>query len=291
MSNSGTNSEAGASARIADLLACAAERIGGDSARLDAELLLAHGIGHSRAWIYSHVDEILAVDGLARFESLVAARASGVPIAQLLGRRGFWTLELEVTSDTLIPRPETELLVELALARIPRDRVTRILDLGTGSGAIALAIAAERPLAHVTAVDASQPALSVARRNAEALRLRNIDFAHGDWFAPVEGQRFEAIVGNPPYIAEDDPHLDMGDLRFEPRMALVSGHDGLDAIRHIAQAAPAHLEHGGWLLLEHGWTQGIAVRDLLVAAGLRYVETQRDLEQRDRVTLGRRMAS
>jgi len=290
MSDYEMNSEAGVST-VTVLLAHAAARIGGESGRLDAELLVAHALGHARAWLYSHTDEMIGADALARIEPLIAARVRGAPIAQLLGRRGFWTLEIEVTPDTLIPRPETELLVELALARIPRDRVVRILDLGTGSGAIALAIAAERPLAHVTAVDASQPALSVARRNAEALRLRNIDFARGDWFAPVEGQRFEAIVGNPPYIAADDPHLETGDLRFEPRVALVSGHDGLDAIRCIARDAPAHLEHGGWLLLEHGWTQGMAVHELLIAAGLREVETRHDLEQRDRVTLGRRVAS
>jgi release factor glutamine methyltransferase len=288
MSDYEMNSEAGVSAPISDLLMDATARIGGNSARLDAELLLAHALGHARAWLYSHADEIIAADAIARIEPLIAARAGGVPIAQLLGQRGFWTLELEVTPDTLIPRHETELLVELALAKIPRDGVARVLDLGTGSGAIALAIAAERPLAHVTAVDASQDALAVARRNAEALRLRNIDFTHGDWFASLIGEYFEVIVGNPPYLADDDPHLETGDLRFEPRIALASGIDGLDAIRLIARDAPAHLHHGGWLLLEHGWTQGAAVRELLSAAGLCDVETQRDLEQRDRVTLGRR---
>ena len=274
--------------RIVDLLVHTANRIGGDSARVDAELLLAHALGHQRTWLLAHADDCIDADARMRAEPLIAARVRGVPIAQLLGRRGFWTLEIEVTPDTLIPRPETELLVELALARVSSDCVMRILDLGTGSGAIGLAIAAERPLAHVTAVDTSQPALTVARRNAEALRLRNIDLAHGDWFAPLAGQRFEIIVGNPPYIAQDDPHLEAGDLRFEPHIALVSGQDGLDAIRRIAHDAPAHLQHGGWLLLEHGWTQGDAVRELLLAAGLREVDTQRDLEQRERVTLGRR---
>jgi release factor glutamine methyltransferase len=288
MSDPDTNSGAGGSISVADLLVRAGNRIDGDSARLDAELLVAHALGHARAWLYSHADEIIDADALARIEPLIAARARGVPIAQLLGRRGFWTLELEVTPDTLIPRPETELLVELTLVRIPRDHVVRILDLGTGSGAIALAIAAERPLAHVTAVDASQPALTVAQRNAETLRLRNIDFVHGDWFAPLAEEHFEVVVGNPPYLADDDPHLETGDLRFEPRMALASGIEGLDAIRRIVRDAPAHLQHGGWLLLEHGWTQGAAVRELLSAAGLCEVETQRDLEQRDRVTLGRR---
>lgn len=270
------------------MLAHAAARIGGDSARLDAELLLAHALGHARTWLFAHADDGIGADARERMEPLLAARARGVPIAQLLGRRGFWTLELEVTPDTLIPRPETELLVELALARVPRDRVARIVDLGTGSGAVALALAGERPLAHVIAVDASAEALVVARRNADALRLRNIEFALGDWCAPLAEQRFELIVGNPPYLAVDDPHLETGDLRFEPRMALVAGSDGLDAIRRIARDAPTHLERGGWLLLEHGWTQGEAVRDLLIAAGLHEIETQRDLEQRERVTLGRR---
>lgn len=288
MSESETSSETGGSKRIAEWLAHAAALIGGDSARVDAELLFARALGHDRAWLIAHADETLAANACAHVEALIADRVRGMPIAQLLGRRGFWTLELEVTADTLIPRPETELLVELVLVRVPRDRVVRILDLGTGSGAIALAIATERPLAHVVAIDASAAALSVARRNAETLRLRNIDFVHGDWFAPLAGQRFDAIVGNPPYLADDDPHLEIGDLRFEPRIALVSGVDGMEAIRAIAREGPAHLDQDGWLLLEHGWTQGAAVRKLLIAAGLHAVETQCDLEQRDRVTLGRR---
>ena len=274
--------------RIDELLSHAAARIGGDSARLDAELLLAHALGHDRAWLLAHADDVLAADASECIEPLIAARARGVPIAHVLERRGFWTHELEVTPDTLIPRPETELLVELALARIARDRVVYIADLGTGSGAIALAIAAERPLAHVLATDVSKEALIVARRNADALRLRNLEFALGDWCATLAAQHYEVIVSNPPYIAQDDPHLEVDDLRFEPRLALVSGIDGLDAIRRIASAASAHLQPGGWLLIEHGWTQGAAVRELLIAAGLCEVETQRDLEQRDRVTLGRR---
>lgn len=273
--------------RVDELLSHATARIGGDNARLDAELLLAHTLGHGRAWLLAHADDVLAADASERIEPLIAARAGGVPIAHVLGHRSFWTHELEVTPATLIPRPETELLVELVLARIPPDRSVRILDLGTGSGAIALAIAAERPLAHVVALDVSEEALIVARRNAATLRLRNVEFALGDWCAALAAQRYEVIVSNPPYIAQDDPHLEVGDLRFEPRIALVSGIDGLDAIRRIAREAPAHLQHGGWLLLEHGWTQGAAVRELLIAAGLREVETQRDLEQRDRVTLAR----
>ena len=279
--------------RVDELLSAATMRIGGDSAHLDAELLLAHALGHGRAWLIAHADDVLGMDAHAHIEPLIAARARGVPIAQLLGRRDFWTLELQVTPDTLIPRPETELLVELALARIAcdgigPDRSVRILDLGTGSGAIALAIAAERPLAHVTALDVSEEALIVARRNADALRLHNVEFVLGDGCAALAAQRYEVIVSNPPYLAQDDPHLEVGDLRFEPRLALVSGIDGLDAVRHIASAAPAHLQPGGWLLIEHGWSQAAAVRELLIAAGLCELETQRDLEQRDRVTLGRR---
>ena len=274
--------------RVDELLAAASMRIGGESARLDAELLLAHALGQSRAWLLAHADDVLAADTSARIELLIAARVRGLPIAYVLGCRGFWSHQLEVTSDTLIPRPETELLVELALARIGLDHVTRIADLGTGSGAIALAIAAERPLVHVVATDASEAALTVARRNADALRLHNIEFVLGDWCAALAEQSCEVIVSNPPYIAQDDPHLETGDLRFEPRMALVSGIDGLDAIRRIASDAPAHLQPGGWLLLEHGSAQAAAVRELLIAAGLCEVETQRDLEQRERVTLGRR---
>ena len=279
--------------RVDELLSAATLRIGGDSARLDAELLLAHALGQSRAWLLAHADDVLAVDTSARIELLIAARVRGLPIAYVLGCRGFWSHELEVTSDTLIPRPETELLVELALARIAcggigHDRSVRIADLGTGSGAIALAIAAERPLVRVLATDVSAAALTVARRNADALRLHNIEFVLGDWCAALAEQSCEVIVSNPPYIAQDDPHLETGDLRFEPRMALVSGIDGLDAIRRIARDAPAHLQPGGWLLLEHGSAQAAAVRELLIAAGLCEVETQRDLEQRERVTLGRR---
>jgi release factor glutamine methyltransferase len=192
-----------------------------------------------------------------------------------------------VTPATLIPRVETELLVELALARLPRDRELRIADLGTGSGAIALALAHERPHARVVATDASDAALAVARGNADALGIGNIELRRGDWLAPLSGERFDLIAGNPPYIASDDPHLGAGDLRHEPVAALASGRDGLDAIRVIARDAPVHLVAGGWLLLEHGLEQGRAVRDLLDGAGFVAVATEPDLEGRDRVTLGR----
>src|SRR5690606_13162514 len=218
----------------------------------------------------------------------VARRAAGEPVAYLLGTRGFWRFDLAVTPDTLIPRPETELLVELALARIAPGTPARVADLGTGSGAIALAIAGERPQARVVATDASAGALAVARGNVAAQRIGNIAFRHGDWWAPLAGARYDVVASNPPYIADGDMHLAQGDLRFEPRTALASGADGLDAIRTIAAGAHAHLVEGGWLLVEHGWEQGAAVRALFESAGLADVATERDLEQRDRVTLGRR---
>ncbi|MGH8073891.1 MAG: peptide chain release factor N(5)-glutamine methyltransferase [Lysobacter sp.] len=256
----------------------------------DAELLLAHVLGRPRSWLYAHGDDALDVATHARFEDLLARRRAGEPVAYLTGHRGFWRFDLQVSPATLIPRPETELLVELALARLPADRPLRIADLGTGSGAIALALAHERPKAHVLATDASADALSIATTNAQTLALVNVRFLQGDWFAPVVAETFDLIASNPPYIADDDVHLGEGDLRFEPRSALASGSDGLDALRRIAAEAPTYLEPGGWLLLEHGWDQGDAVRELLAAAGLVEVETVRDLEQRDRISVGRRPA-
>lgn len=273
--------------RIDVLLRAARERLvaaGGESA--DAERLLAHLLGRARAWLYAHGDDVVDAADAQRFAALLARRADGEPVAYLTGRRGFWGLELAVTADTLIPRPETELLVELALARIPAADACRIADLGTGSGAIALAIAHERPRAHVVASDRSAAALAVARGNASALGIGNLEFREGDWLHALAGERFDVIVGNPPYVAADDAHLGEGDLRFEPSAALASGSDGLDAIRTIARDAPLHLRDGGWLLLEHGWRQGAAVRALLRAAGFVDVATARDLENRDRVVLG-----
>lgn len=254
----------------------------------DAELLLAHVLGRPRSWLYAHGDDELDTDATLRFTELLTRRRAGEPVAYLTGHRGFWRFDLEVNPATLIPRPETELLVELALARLPADCPLRIADLGTGSGAIALALAHERPRADVVATDASPGALTVADTNAQALGLANVRFLQGDWFAPIAGETFDLIASNPPYIADGDVHLGEGDLRFEPRSALASGIDGLDAIRRIAAQAPAHLVPGGWLLLEHGWDQGDAVRGLLAATGLVEVETVRDLEQRDRISLGRR---
>lgn len=272
---------------IRSLLAAATARLG---ERADAELLLLHVLRQPRSWLFAHADDVPGMDVQTAFSALLERRAAGEPVAYLTGRRGFWSLDLEVTPATLIPRPETELLVELALRRLPPDVACRVADLGTGSGAIALAIASERQRTRVVATDASADALAVARRNAQHHAIGNVAFVHGDWLAPLAGQRFDLIVSNPPYIEAADPHLAQGDLRFEPAAALASGADGLDAIRRIVRDARTHLEPGGWLLFEHGWNQSAAVRALLADAGYTGVFTAQDLEQRDRVSGGRRSA-
>jgi len=256
--------------------------------RADAEALLIHALQRDRAWLFAHARDPLPAPVADRFADLLARRVHGEPVAYLTGRRGFWTLDLAVGPATLIPRAETERLIELALERVDTAPGRRIADLGTGSGAIALALASERPRAQVLATDLSEAALAVAQANARTHRLDNVAFAHGAWLAPLAGQRFDLIASNPPYIAAGDPHLAQGDLRYEPASALASGADGLDDIRQIAAAAPAHLLSGGWLLLEHGWDQGDAVRAVLAAAGFTDVTTHQDLEARDRVTSGRR---
>ncbi|AUI06330.1 peptide chain release factor N(5)-glutamine methyltransferase [Stenotrophomonas maltophilia] len=277
---------------LRQIVAEASARLGGVEARHEAELLLLHVLDRPRSWLFAHATDPLDANDQAAFEALLARRVTGEPVAYLTGRRGFWTLDLEVDPATLIPRPETELLVELALERLPQDRALRMADLGTGSGAIALALASERPQAQVLATDASPGALAVAARNAERHELRNVRFAEGghDWYAPLQGVRFDLIASNPPYIASDDPHLAQGDLRFEPATALASGVDGLDDIRRIVDGGQAYLLPGAWLLIEHGWDQGAAIRALFDAAGFAEVQTVQDLEQRDRITLGRRPA-
>lgn len=272
---------------IASLLKQAVAEDGAGLDRIDAEHLLAHCLQQTRAWLYSHAEWTPAQVQCAAFATLVQRRRNGEPIAYLTGVRGFWSLELQVSPDTLVPRPETELLVELALGRLPAEAAVQVLDLGTGSGAIALAIASERPLARITGVDASSAALAVAAGNGRRLGLANAVFEPGDWYGGLDGRRYDVIVSNPPYIAVGDPHLDEGDLRFEPPAALSSGPDGLDAIRTIVAGAPAHLAPGGYLLLEHGWTQGAAVRGLLAEAGFGAIETARDLEERERVSIGK----
>jgi len=270
------------SLRVDALLREAAAAIG----REDAEPLLAHGLGRDRAWLFAHACDLLEPDQVQAVRALVQRRQAGEPVAYITGRRGFWTLDLEVGPDTLIPRPETELLVELALARLDPQEPARVADLGTGSGAIALAIASERPLAAVIATDVAKPTLAVAVANARRAGLGNVWFRRGHWCQALGRDRFDLIASNPPYIAEGDPHLAQGDLRHEPARALASGADGLDAIREIVAQAPAHLVPGGWLLLEHGCDQGPAVRALLGQAGFTAVATQTDLEGRDRVSLG-----
>ncbi|PPV08650.1 protoporphyrinogen oxidase [Xanthomonas bromi] len=260
----------------------AAERI----ERCDAEALLLHALGRDRAWLFMHGRDVVPLSVAQAFEALVQRREAGEPVAYLIGSRGFWTLELEVSPATLIPRPDTEVLVERALERLDHAAGRRVADLGTGSGAIALAIASERPQAQLIATDASAAALAIARRNADRHRLANVQFRHGSWFVPLAGERFDLIASNPPYIAAGDPHLAQGDLRHEPASALASGSDGLEDIRRIVADAPAHLCNGGWLLLEHGWDQGEAVAELLRARGFAQVATHQDLEQRDRVSLG-----
>lgn len=273
--------------KVAELLREAAARLPGDDARHEAEQLLLHVLGVERAWLFAHATDAVDAEARERFEVLLARRIEGHPLAYLVGRRGFWTLDLQVNTATLIPRPETELLVELALARLPDDDMLRVADMGTGSGAIALSIASERPLATVMATDVLGPALAVAVKNAQAHGLENVWFRRGHWYAALGADRFDMIVSNPPYIAAGDPHLAQGDLRFEPPPALASGADGLDAIREIVAGAHEHLVPGGWLLMEHGWDQGVAIRALLQQAGFAEAQTVQDLEQRDRVTLGR----
>ncbi|MCC7200281.1 MAG: peptide chain release factor N(5)-glutamine methyltransferase [Gammaproteobacteria bacterium] len=274
---------------VEELLAAAAARLApsSSSARLDAELLLAQAMRFSRPTLLARPAQPVDDAAAAGFEALVARRSAGEPIAYLVGHKAFWTLEIAVDPRVLVPRPETELLVELAIERIPAGEATRVLDLGTGSGAVAIAIASERPDADVVGVDASAGALTVARDNAASVEDVGVEFREGSWWGPVAGERFDVIVSNPPYLAADDPHLADPALACEPRAALVAGPGGLEAIAEIAAGALAHLAPGGWLIVEHGFEQGEAVRKLFADAGLREVETRRDLAGLERATLGR----
>lgn len=274
--------------RAADAIAALRERLAGasPSAALDAELLVARVLGIGRAALAADPGRELAPEQLFALESFARRRLAGEPAAYLTGRREFWSLDLEVTPDVLVPRPETELLVERALAAIADLVQPAVLDLGTGSGAIALAIASVRPDAAVTATDRAAAALAVAKRNATRLGLANVEFIEGDWFAPLAGARFDAIACNPPYVAADDPAL--AALAHEPRPALVADADGLEALSAVAAGACAHLLPGGRLVLEHGAGQGAAVRDLLRAAGFAGVGTRRDLAGHERASEGTR---
>jgi release factor glutamine methyltransferase len=258
------------------------------SPRLDAEVLLMHVTGLARTALITRAQEPLSPVYEERLRGLLAHRACGEPVAYLTGRREFWSMELHITPDVLIPRPETELLVEQALHCIPVNVNWTIADLGTGSGAVALAIAKERPRCRVLATDASSAALAVARANALQLAVSSVEFRSGEWLAALKGEVFDMIVSNPPYVAENDPHLAAGDVRFEPRAALVSGADGLDAIRHIAAGARHSLKPGGWLLLEHGADQDAAVTGILVLNHYQNISTRRDLSGHARLTFGRR---
>ena len=252
------------------------------SARIEVQCLLQSVLRVNRAYLLTHPERTLDAEAHARYSALLARRLQGEPMAYLLGEREFFGLDFHVTSATLIPRPDTELLVELALQRIPQQG--RVLDMGTGSGAIALAIAYTRPDAKVVAVDASLAALEVAQKNAQRLAIGNVRLLHSDWFAALSGERYDLIVSNPPYIAAGDVHLEQ--LGFEPLSALVSGADGLDDIRRIVSEAGAHLVPGGSLMLEHGYDQAERVRELLVQAGFSGVSSARDLAGIARVTVG-----
>jgi release factor glutamine methyltransferase len=261
--------------------------ISGSEMRLESELLLARVLETSRSFLYAHPEQNLPARHATEFRALVQRRIRGEPIAYILGEREFWSMTLHVNPAVLIPRPETETLVSAALENLPAGKPVRVADLGTGSGAIALALARERPLAEVHASDIIAEALDVARGNAQRLGITNIQFHLGSWCAPLKG-RFELIASNPPYVSGLDPHLDRGDCRFEPRIALTPGGDGLAAIRSIARAAPAKLARNGWLVMEHGHDQGSAVRALLMADGYRNIDTLEDLQGLDRITLGLR---
>ncbi|HET9108807.1 MAG TPA: peptide chain release factor N(5)-glutamine methyltransferase [Steroidobacteraceae bacterium] len=252
---------------------------------LDAELLLAHALDAGRARLRSHPEDVPGAGAASRFLALIERRAAGEPVAYILGRKGFWTLELGVSSAVLVPRPETELLVERALALGPPGAAA-VADLGTGSGAIALALASARPQWRIVATDLSAAALVVARANAAALGLERVEMIQGDWLACLPERRFGLLLSNPPYVAADDPALGQPELMHEPRLALVAAEDGLAALRRIIESGPDHLEPGGWLLLEHGADQAAAVAGALVARGFAQVRSHRDLAGRERMTEG-----
>ena len=287
-----TRRSASAPLPLQRLLAEARALLGGNRAdsRLDSEVLLAHTLGLPRSALITASEEPIDAAAAACFRALIARRAAGEPVAYLVGEREFWSLGLSVNPEVLIPRPETELVVERALALAseswPDGRGLAVADLGTGSGAIALALAVSRPDLQITATDRSSPALRVARANAERLNLTRVEFLEGDWFVPLTQRRFDLILSNPPYVAAGDPALRA--LRYEPQLALSPGPSGLEALEHLIAQAPAHLVSGGWLILEHGADQGAPVATALVAAGYARVRCHRDLAGRDRVTEAKR---
>lgn len=271
-------------ATVSELLA-RAETLPSDDPRRDGEVLLCEALKIPRTYLIAWPDADVSSDLESRYTELLRRREQGEPVAYILGRREFWSLEFEVNADTLIPRSETELLVEQVLQRVAEPDA-RALDLGTGCGAIAVALASERPRWSILATDASERAIAVAQRNAQRYVKGNIRFVSGSGYEPVGEQRFHVIASNPPYVAKGDKHLLQGDLPFEPASALSSGPDGLDAIREIVEGAPPRLFAHSWLMIEHGYEQGHAVRALLASRGFTEVETMTDLAGLDRVSLG-----
>ena len=259
---------------------------GFEAAELEAQWLLAHALGRDRTWLYAHGEDPIS-DPLLRkkTQALTHRRCQGEPLAYILGHQEFWSLRLRVTSDVLIPRADTETLVEAALAYLPPSDSKKALELGTGSGAISLALASERPLLQIVATDRSPEALAVARHNAQALGLaERIDFRQGNWFVPINDQRFDLIISNPPYIAEDDPHWP--GLAHEPRLALHSEAEGYADLFTIIDGAAEHLTQGGLLLLEHGWNQAAAVQERMAHAGFQQISSRQDLAGHHRCTSG-----
>lgn len=279
--------EATAASLIHDATVRIAATLGLDhrEARLEARVLAAFAWKVSSAWLIAHDTDPLTQTQNEQFQTLLTRRLAGEPVAYLLGTREFYGRPFLVSPDVLIPRPDTELLIELALARLPPDQAMEVLDLGTGSGCIAVTLALERPLARVTAVDRSPAALAIAQRNADILNAR-VELLTSDWFAALADRRFDLIVSNPPYIAVSDPHLARGDVRFEPLSALAAGHDGLADLRLLAAAARAHLKPGGALLVEHGYDQADAVQALLRMSGIRHPQSWADLSGTLRVSGG-----
>lgn len=266
-------------------IADALRRMSGSTAIIEARALLRHVLGCDDAYLITHADHSLSAGQQEAFEALVARRHAGEPVAYLTGRREFYGLDFKVTPAVLIPRPETELLVELALERVPAHSPARVLDLGTGSGCVAIVIALQRPRARVVAVDDAAEAMVLARENAARYGVPNLDIVLGDWLAAVPGERFDVIVANPPYVAAGDPHLAADELRCEPRRALVAGPDGTECIASIVAHARDHVGEGGWLLFEHGYDQGARARALLAAGGFgRRLHTWRDLSGLERVS-------
>ncbi len=255
------------------------------SSRLDAEVLLAHVLQVGRVYLISHDDEMLSSAQEAHFQALMASRESGTPVAHLTGTREFWSLPIIVSPATLIPRPDTECLIEWVL-ELALSAQSRVLDMGTGTGAIACALASERPTWQITGTDVSMDAVNLAKRNVTHLNLPNVEILQSDWFSALAKHKFDLIVSNPPYIPANDPHLSRGDVRFEPASALVSGPDGLDDIRVILAEAKLHLNNGAWVGLEHGYDQGESVCTLFQQLGYSDIETLQDLGGNDRISVG-----